>query len=76
MNFTNAMTPSVDGKWGNLEADNVTWNGLIGMLARREVDVAASSLTITKDRQAVADFTTALDDGSLLKKMWRLELVT
>jgi len=37
--------------------NNGSWNGLIGVLARREVDVAISGVIMTPMRTKVVDFT-------------------
>jgi ABC-type amino acid transport substrate-binding protein len=41
---------------GSLSADG-TWSGLIGVLARREADVAVTGTTMTPKRAEVVDFT-------------------
>ncbi len=38
-----------DGKWGSQEA-NGSWNGMVGMLHRGEVDMALGPLGITRAR--------------------------
>ncbi|XP_076373248.1 glutamate receptor ionotropic, delta-1-like [Tachypleus tridentatus] len=54
--FSYRLLEPYDGQWGK-ELDNGTWNGMIGMVMRQEVDVAASSITMTDEREAVIDFT-------------------
>ncbi|KAG1666940.1 putative glutamate receptor [Nymphon striatum] len=44
-----------NGKWGSLLPDG-SWNGMIGMLERKEVDIAVSGLSRTTARLKVADF--------------------
>ncbi len=44
-NFTVRMVASPDGHWGGLEADGKTWNGLVGMAARSDVDLVYSTMT-------------------------------
>ena len=49
------VTPS-DGKWGQCNgADNCT--GVIGLVARKEVDFAINPFTLTQDRREAVDFT-------------------
>ncbi len=55
LNFTSTFVPSIDGAWGIKLADG-TFNGMIGMLERREVDGAVSSLGLLKTRAEVADY--------------------
>ncbi len=45
---------SIDDAWGILQ-DNGQFNGIVGMLQRKEVDVSVTSLTIYKDRSEVVD---------------------
>ena len=55
LNFSVTIVPSKDGKYGGLEEDKKTWNGLIGMLAEGEIDLSATDLTITSGRSEVVD---------------------
>ena len=41
-------TPSEDGLWG--AKVNGTWNGLVGMLVRRKIDLSATNLSISPQR--------------------------
>ncbi|XP_055936608.1 glutamate receptor ionotropic, delta-1-like [Argiope bruennichi] len=41
--------------WGRLQNGN--WTGLVGMVHRKEVDLALSTLTISEDRMEAIDFT-------------------
>ncbi|XP_076373247.1 putative glutamate receptor [Tachypleus tridentatus] len=45
-----------DGSFG-AKLSNGSWNGMIGMVERKEVHIAAGSLTITRDREDAVDFT-------------------
>ncbi|KAL0269926.1 UNVERIFIED_CONTAM: hypothetical protein PYX00_007507 [Menopon gallinae] len=58
INCTTVPVRSVDDATG-LEFKNRTWNGLMGMLLKNEIDVIAAELTMTKDRMEVIDFTYA-----------------
>ena len=55
-NFTFTVVIPPDGLWGNCNgADNCT--GVIGLVARNEVDFAINPFTVTPDRKAGVDFT-------------------
>ena len=59
LNFTvNFMIPG-DGAWGALTT-NGTWTGMIGMLIKDEVDIAAADLSATEARQRVVKFSNAI----------------
>ena len=59
LNFTvNFMIPG-DGAWGALNS-NGTWTGMIGMLIKKEVDIAAADLSATEARQRVVKFSSAI----------------
>ncbi|GIY07300.1 lig_chan-Glu_bd domain-containing protein [Caerostris extrusa] len=44
-------------KWGSL-MENGTWSGIIGMVARGEVDMGLTYLAIMEDRSKFVDFST------------------
>ncbi|XP_048776012.1 glutamate receptor 2-like [Ostrea edulis] len=46
-----------DNNFGKPYKDNGTWNGMIGELLHGKADLALASLTITRARQRVVDFT-------------------
>ena len=50
------MVVSVDGYWGS-EMEDGTWNGMVGMVERGEVEFGVSDFHITSDRSNVVDFT-------------------
>ncbi len=54
-NFTYTVVPSIDGEWGSLLEDG-SFNGMVGMVERSEVDVGISSFFLTTDRARVTDF--------------------
>ncbi len=56
LNFTYELENSIDGQWGVVKPDGVTWTGMVGMLMRKDVDIAATDFTITKERSEVIDF--------------------
>ena len=53
-NFSSIGVESVDGKFGGLTS-NGTFNGMIGMLQRQEVDFAAMAISVMNTRAQVAD---------------------
>ncbi|CAC5388391.1 GRID1 [Mytilus coruscus] len=56
LNFTYELIHPPDGKWGVASSDNI-WNGMLGQLQRKEVDLVAAPLIIDAHRETVADFT-------------------
>ncbi|XP_058797737.1 probable glutamate receptor [Phymastichus coffea] len=55
LNCTVIYTPSVG--WGTIQR-NGSWSGIIGMLVRKEIDLAAAELLMTSDRLEAIEFTT------------------
>jgi hypothetical protein len=53
------FTTPTDGAWGSLE-ENSSWNGMIGMTQRSEVQAAVAMFTMTPQRHQVVDFTIPL----------------
>ncbi len=47
------MVLAEDLKYGNLNETNGKWNGIIGMLQRKEVDFTLMDLTILAERSQV-----------------------
>ncbi len=60
LNFTHTKVRSRDGRWGNLESDGKTWNGLVRMLMDGEIDVSSGGHTQTLIRDTVVDFSVPL----------------
>ncbi|XP_068229817.1 glutamate receptor ionotropic, delta-2-like [Palaemon carinicauda] len=56
LNFTYSVFVSPDDTWGNVQPDG-TVTGIVGMVARHEVDFAIATVTITEGRASVVDFT-------------------
>ncbi len=54
MNFTYTLREPVDGQWGNKA--NVTWTGLVGMIAQNESDLIMAPLANHLSRHEVMDF--------------------
>ncbi|KAK2183641.1 hypothetical protein NP493_301g00000 [Ridgeia piscesae] len=50
------LFPVHDGRYGNKRSDG-TWNGIIGEVMRKQADIGAAPIYITKRRQEVVDFT-------------------
>ncbi len=48
-----------DNKWGGVESDGKTWNGLVGMLIDDEVDMASAGHSFTYGRSQVVDLSLA-----------------
>ena len=58
LNFTYKITEPADKSYGNFV--NGSWNGFIGALEKKNVDLVMADLTITQERSEVVDFTTGL----------------
>ncbi|XP_076113502.1 glutamate receptor U1-like [Mytilus galloprovincialis] len=56
LNFTYDLIGPPDGNWG-AEIGNGTWNGMVGQLQRKEVDMVATAFTVLSQREVVMDFT-------------------
>ncbi|XP_041351058.1 glutamate receptor ionotropic, kainate 4-like [Gigantopelta aegis] len=54
LNFTYEFVEPTHGTWGVL--DNGSWNGLVGMMERREADLALADLSININRSKVMDY--------------------
>jgi hypothetical protein len=62
LNFSVELTMPADGKWGILQADGKTWQGLVGLLVNKSTDIVASGLSHTADRLGVTDFSVPLEE--------------
>ncbi|KAK7111831.1 hypothetical protein V1264_011398 [Littorina saxatilis] len=63
LNFRFQIVESPDNKYGALEKDG-RWNGMVGMVARKEVDMGVGPYTITSLRETVVDFSVPfMEDG-------------
>ena len=58
MNFTIDYYTPPDGRFGGRDPDG-SWNGMVGMLVRKEVDVLCGPLAVTFSRSEVIDYTTS-----------------
>ncbi|XP_076446405.1 glutamate receptor 4-like [Babylonia areolata] len=72
MGFKYVIKRSVDNLWGGTNADG-TWNGLVGMAARREIDMAVGPISVTADRESVVDFTKPFMESAAGMMMMRYE---
>ena len=55
-NFSTELMENKDGQYG-IETENKTWTGMVGMLSRKEADIAIACLTINNARLKVIDYT-------------------
>ncbi|GFU27917.1 glutamate receptor ionotropic, delta-1 [Nephila pilipes] len=55
LKFKYHLKSPYDGEFGTLH-ENGSWSGLIGMVQRKEVDIALNLLSITEDRIKAVDF--------------------
>ncbi|KAK6165874.1 hypothetical protein SNE40_022698 [Patella caerulea] len=55
LNFTYEITEPKDGSWG-VKGDHNSWDGLIGQVMRREIDILYSEYLITAERNQIMDF--------------------
>ncbi|XP_076458166.1 glutamate receptor ionotropic, kainate 5-like [Babylonia areolata] len=69
LNFTYELVEPSDGQYGSPE-ENGTWNGMVGMLVRGEIDMAVGPFSITPERKRVIDFSVPFmeDGGGILTK--------
>ncbi|GFO49256.1 glutamate receptor [Plakobranchus ocellatus] len=69
MNFTIQWTEPPDGYWG-IDEGNGSWNGLVGQVAKQEVDMVIAPIGITEAREGVIDFTSPFfyDDSAVILK--------
>ena len=64
LNFTFVFHQPEDGNWGNKveNASGTFWNGMIGQLQRREIDLAPTSFSVINARSLVVDFAEGITD--------------
>ncbi|XP_076458894.1 glutamate receptor ionotropic, kainate 3-like [Babylonia areolata] len=69
LNFSYVILEPEDGLYG-VQNDNGSWNGLVAMILRGEIDLGIGPITITTDRKTVVDFTVPYmeDGGGILTK--------
>ncbi|XP_071533860.1 LOW QUALITY PROTEIN: glutamate receptor ionotropic, kainate 2-like [Panulirus ornatus] len=56
MNFTYSYVRPPDGAWG-IKMDNGSWNGMVGLVGRKEAEFGLGPFDITAPRTEVVDFT-------------------
>ena len=59
MNFTYTLIKPPDGKWGAIQPDG-SWNGMVNLLAKQDIDIATTDFTVTHERSAVMTFATPI----------------
>lgn len=57
------MTPK-DGKWGGYNATTRHWNGIVGELKDRVIDMAAAPISANSMRKEVIDFSVSVQVGN------------
>ncbi len=55
LNSSSTFVSSIDGYWGSLQ-ENGTFNGIIGMVERKEIDAVIGSFLLNKARSEVTDY--------------------
>ncbi|XP_046352525.2 glutamate receptor-like [Haliotis rufescens] len=64
-NFNYTIVEPSDRIWGAPINDKGDWNGIVGMIVRKELDFGAGPFTITSIRESVIDFTKPfMEDGA------------
>ncbi len=53
-----------DAKWGSLDPSSDSWNGMVGMVARGEADLALGPFGVTEARARAVDFSLPLTSDS------------
>ena len=59
LNFTYTLYKR--NQWGSLV--NGSWNGMVGMLHKGEIDIAPTDITVTKERSKAVDFLPTMTEG-------------
>ena len=54
--FNTKLTSPADNQFGVYSLESATWNGLMGQLARREVDIGVTALSLTITRGGLSRF--------------------
>ncbi|XP_074643820.1 glutamate receptor 2-like [Tubulanus polymorphus] len=70
-NFNYEFQITANGRYGVIDSNTGLWNGMIGELINRKVDMAAADMTITSQRERIVDFSTPFLNtgiGILMKK--------
>ena len=56
LNITFTLIKPQYGLWGVMDNQTMTWDGLMGDLVTKKVDVVLNSLAQTEERESVVDF--------------------
>ncbi|XP_042204931.1 probable glutamate receptor [Homarus americanus] len=59
MNLDYQLVLAPDGKWGNLNTSGY-WSGLMGLIQRKEVEIALGPFIVTSEREELCDFSLPL----------------
>ena len=59
MNFSYTLIKPPDGNWGSIQPDG-SWNGMVNLLAKQDIDIATTDFTVTHERSAVMTFATPI----------------
>nr|XP_053641769.1 glutamate receptor ionotropic, kainate 2-like [Cherax quadricarinatus] len=75
INFSYKIMRPPDGGWGAKMQDG-TWNGMVGMVARKEVDFGLGPFGVTAVRYEVVDYTrpVVIDYGRIMARRGRSEV--
>ena len=57
LNFTIKWVHVDDNKFGAFDNKNNDWNGIVGMIKRKEIDTSILDLSITAERKSVISYT-------------------
>jgi len=63
--FNYTFISSIDNRYGIEDVSSGIWNGLVGMLLRREIDCIAADLTVTAARLSVLEFSEPFMSSSI-----------
>lgn len=63
--FKYTLRHVADNKFGSIDPETNTWNGMIGDVVRKDADLAVASITVTEERAKVVDFATEFMDIGL-----------
>ena len=73
MGFTYTKTLPPDNAWGALNPTTGEWNGMVGMLARKEADIIVASLSVFLERSLVIDYSKVIYEDSITLNVMKPE---
>ena len=65
LNFSIEWVPIKDNKFGQFDSKINDWNGIIGMIRRKEIDTSILELATSDERSSVVDFTARIEEWKL-----------